>query len=110
MPWVSDAEVNRRFPGSVTVTLIEKRPYALWRDGDALKVVERSGVVITSAHVQEFARLPLLMGAGAPQAAAPLLDEVEKHRAVAARLRWAERVSDRRWNLMLDSKVQVKLP
>jgi cell division protein FtsQ len=110
LPWVADAEVQRHFPGTVSVTLIEKHPYALWRDGNVVKVVERSGAVITPTTSTEFSHLPLLAGAGAPQAAALLLDEIEKHRAVAARMRWAERISDRRWDLMLDGKVQVKLP
>ena len=110
LPWVAEAEVRRRFPDAISVTLIEKRPFALWRDGTAVKVVERSGAVITTTDGHEFTRLPLLVGAGAPEEAATLMDAVEKHRAVAARLRWADRVSGRRWDLMLDGKVQVKLP
>ena len=48
LPWIADAEVRRQFPDSVSVHLIEKRPFALWRSGSSLWVIERSGAVITN--------------------------------------------------------------
>ena len=56
------------------------------------------------------ASLPKLVGAGAPEAAADLVDAVPAHRAIAARVAAYERVSERRWNLILDDGVVVKLP
>ena len=109
LPWIADAVVHRRFPGTVSVTLIEKRPFALWQVGTALDVVERSGAVITEANVAEFAKLPILLGAGAPQAAAPLIDALGSERAIEARLKAVERISDRRWDLILDRGVRIKL-
>ena len=48
----------------------------------ALYVVERSGRVITLANPDEFPQLPYLIGDGAPQDAAELVDAVAQHRAV----------------------------
>jgi cell division protein FtsQ len=110
LPWVADAEVRRQYPDTVSVVIVEKRPFALWKNGTEMAVVERSGAVITRTGLDEFARLPLVMGKGAPEAAAPLLDAIGGARAVAARIRAAEFVSERRWNLILDGNVVVKLP
>ncbi|HUJ02440.1 MAG TPA: FtsQ-type POTRA domain-containing protein [Rhizomicrobium sp.] len=110
LPWVSGAEVRRRFPDTVSVAIVEKHPFALWKNGNEMAVVERSGAVITKADIDEFSHLPLILGPGAPQAAAPLLDAISASRAVAARVRAAERISERRWNLILDGNVVVKLP
>ncbi len=110
LPWVADAEVRRRFPDSVTVHLIEKRPFALWRSGDSLWVVERSGAVITTADRSEFPRLPVLLGEGAPDAAAAILDALPNQTAVSARLEALERVGERRWDLHLAGGVIVRLP
>jgi cell division protein FtsQ len=110
LPWVADAEVQRHFPGKVSITVIEKRPFALWQNGDAMALVERSGAVITQSGLEEFAHLPLIYGKGAPAAAAPLLDAIGASRAVAARFKAAEYVSERRWNLILSGNVVVKLP
>jgi cell division protein FtsQ len=73
-------------------------------------VVERSGGVITAQDIEKFSRLPKLIGPGAPEAAADLVDAVLSHRAVSARIAAYERVSGRRWNLLLNDGVTVKLP
>jgi len=108
--------VVRRYPDSISVAIVEKRPFALWQippnaSGTApIAVVERNGRVITTQGVEQFARLPKLVGAGAPQASAELVDVVQNHRAVSARIAYFERVSQRRWNLILNDGVIVKLP
>jgi len=116
LEWIAGAEVHRRYPDAIFVTLVERRPFALWQmpansQGEApIAVVERSGRVITTRDVETFRRLPKLVGAGAPAAAAELVDAVQAHRAVAARTMAYARVSSRRWNLILDDGVVVKLP
>ncbi len=110
LPWVAEAEIRRQYPNTVSVVIVEKRPFALWKNGKDTAVVERSGAVIIKAGTEDFSRLPIVVGPGAPEAAAPLIDAIGGARAVAARLKQVERVSERRWNLILDGNVTVKLP
>ena len=116
LEWIASAEIHRRYPDAIFVTLVEKRPFALWQapanaHGEApIWVVERNGKLITTHEVDKFRRLPKLVGSGAPQAAADLVDAVATHRAVAARIAAYARQSQRRWNLILDDGVVVQLP
>ncbi|MEY4879018.1 MAG: hypothetical protein RJB62_487 [Pseudomonadota bacterium] len=110
LPWVSDVVVTRHFPDLVAIRLIEKRPFAMWQVGSAIVVVERSGAVIDGAEPDPSAHLPLLIGPGAPEVAAPLLDALGNQRALGARLQGVERISERRWDLILDRGVRVRLP
>jgi cell division protein FtsQ len=116
LEWIASAEVHRRYPDAIFVTLVEKRPFALWQaptdaHGEApIWVVERNGKLITTHEVEKFRRLPKLVGTGAPQAAADLVDAVATHRAIAARIAAYARQSERRWNLILDDGVVVQLP
>ncbi|HXJ02290.1 MAG TPA: cell division protein FtsQ/DivIB, partial [Micropepsaceae bacterium] len=110
LPWVADAEVRRHFPDKVAVRLIEKRPFALWKMGNVLSVVERSGALITKVEENSFGHLPLLAGAGAPEAAAPLIDALGSQKAIQARLVAIERIGERRWDLHLSGGVTVRLP
>lgn len=110
LDWIASADVVRRYPDSIFVTVVEKRPFALWQAPQGLAVVERAGDVITTQGVEKFARLPKLVGGGAPEAAADLVDAVMTHRAVSARVALYEYVSQRRWNLHLNDGVVVKLP
>jgi cell division protein FtsQ len=110
LDWVADADVQRRYPDSISVRIVEKLPFALWKSPDGVVVVERSGRTITHKDVESFARLPHLAGDSAPQQAAEIVDGVALHRAVAARVKIYQYVSERRWNLVLDDGVVVQLP
>jgi cell division protein FtsQ len=116
LEWIASAEIHRRYPDAIFVTLVEKRPFALWQppadaNGEApILLVERNGRPITSSDVEKFRHLPKLVGAGAPAAAADLVDAVAAHRAVVARVAAYARQSERRWNLILDDGVVVQLP
>jgi len=110
LPWVFDAEVRRQYPDSISVNVVERLPFALWQTESGLFVVERSGRTITIAQSSQFPHLPVLIGDGAPEAAAELVDAVALRRAVSARVKAMQRVSERRWNLILDGDVVVQLP
>lgn len=109
LPWVKDAKVTRRYPDSISVVLTEKRPFALWQSANGLFVIERSGAAITKATLKQFPHLPVFIG-GAPLGGSELVEAIATHRAVVARVEAMERVSGRRWNLILDDGVVVKLP
>jgi len=108
LDWVASADVKRRYPDDISVRIIEKRPFALWQSQETLYVVERNGNVITDKGVEEFRRLPLLLGDGGSNAS-DIVDAVSQHRAIQARIKAFQRVSQRRWNLILDDGVIVKL-
>jgi cell division protein FtsQ len=110
LDWIASADVVRRYPDAITVNVVEKRPFALWQSPDGIAVVERSGKVITTQNVENFSRLPKLVGAGAPEAAADMVEAVMAHRGVDSRIAAYEYVSQRRWNLILNNGVVVQLP
>ncbi|MGA7712695.1 MAG: FtsQ-type POTRA domain-containing protein [Rhizomicrobium sp.] len=110
LPWVADAEVKRRYPDDISVRLVEKLPYARWQSANGQYVVERAGGLITDKDLGPFQHLPLLVGDGAPAAAAAFVDAVAQHRAIVARVKAYQYQSGRRWNLLLDDGVVVKLP
>jgi cell division protein FtsQ len=110
LPWVAGAEVKRRYPDDIGVRIVEKQPFARYQSPKGLYVVERSGSLITDRDLEPFVNLPLLAGDGAPRAAAAFIDAVARHRAILARVQTYQYQSARRWNLVLDNGVIVKLP
>lgn len=109
LDWVASADVQRRYPDDISVRIVEKLPFALWQSEAGVYVVERNGKVITSNGIGEFHHLPLLLGDGGSNAA-DIVDAVAQHRSLEARVKAYQRVSARRWNLILDDGVLVKLP
>jgi cell division protein FtsQ len=110
LPWVRDAVIHKRYPDAISVTVIEKLPFALWlSDEQKLYIIERSGAVIAETDGAEFRALPHFVG-DPPEGGAELVDAIAAHRAVNARVRGMQRISGRRWNLLLDGDVVVDLP
>ena len=108
--WVKNATVQKLFPGTLRVDLVEREPYALWQLAGIVSLIDRDGEVIGELGDERFASLPLVVGAGANKRAGELMAMIAPHPSVATRLRAAVRVADRRWNLMLDNGVEVRLP
>ncbi len=114
LDWVADADVQRRrYPDSInTSTSWEKLPFALWRSPDGVVVVERSGKTITHKDVEHFraAAASRRRRCAAGGRRRPSWTRSQLHRAVAARVKIYQYVSNRRWNLVLDDGVVVQLP
>jgi cell division protein FtsQ len=106
---VQSARVERRLPNTIVVSLTERRPFAIWQFQGKFRLVDRAGQVVDQ-DLAEVKELPLIVGAGAPAAAAPLLDLVGKYPALLSRMVAAVRVGERRWNLRLNTGADVMLP
>jgi cell division protein FtsQ len=109
LPWVATAEVRRRYPDTIAVTLTEKHPFALWKTDSVINVIDQSGKVITQTDGLEFQHLPRFVGE-APIGGEELIAAIAAHRAVHARVWAMRRMGGRRWDLILDDQVVVELP
>jgi cell division protein FtsQ len=110
VPWVRSASVSRQLPDTLWVRLDEHRPIARWMDGNRQVLVSDAGEVVRGAKAARFRSLPLLFGKGAPGRAAEILRLVAGEPALAARVTGARLVGERRWDVHLDGRIEVRLP
>jgi cell division protein FtsQ len=108
--WIEHATVERRLPGTVVVILQERRPFAIWQNQGKFVLIDRAGQIVANEDVAQFRSLPLVVGPGAPAAAAPLLDALTERPSLATRVVAGVRVAERRWNLRMTSGTDVMLP
>ena len=109
--WVESATVERRLPATIVVRLVERRPFAVWQNDGKFMLVDRDGEVVADSDVAAFHnQLPLVVGAGAPPAAAALMDLLASHPELLKRMVAAVRVNERRWNLKMTNGADVMLP
>lgn len=109
--WVQSATLERHLPGTIVVRLVERRPFAVWQIDGNFALIDRGGNVVTDSEVAAFSGLlPLVVGPGAPMAAAGLIDALATQPALQARVTAAVRVGERRWNLHMDSGTDIMLP
>ncbi len=110
IPWVEHATVERRLPGTLVVNLQERRPFAIWQNQGKFVLVDRAGQVVANQDVAQFRHLPLIVGLGAPAAAAALLDALQDRPALEEKVSASVRVGERRWNLRMRNGTDVLLP
>lgn len=109
--WVHSATVERELPGTLVVSIVERRPFAVWQHDGHFRLIDRTGNIVTDADITAFAgKVPLVVGTGAPKAAATLLDALEAKPDIDKRVVAAVRVGDRRWNLDTREGSTVMLP
>jgi cell division septal protein FtsQ len=70
LPGVIEAEVSRRLPGTLEITLEEAEPVALAPRGDRLALVDRRGEVLPFDPLGSSPDLPVLIGGGSRVAGA----------------------------------------
>lgn len=108
---VESALVRVATGGVLQITLTERTPAFVWRSEAGLMLIDATGHRIAGlAQRADRADLPLLAGAGADRAVPEALAILRAAGPLGPRLRALVRVSDRRWNLVLDRDQTVLLP
>lgn len=112
LPWVANAEIERRLPHTLRIVITEREPIAISQTDDRSVLIDAQGteIVAVASHVAD---LPIVTGRGAAESFAQLRAEIAPFPDLAARVKAAVRIGDRRWNLKLDSVedgIEVRLP
>ena len=110
LEFIREARVYRYWPDQVFISVSLRTPVAVWRGPDGTAVVDASGALMPSAKHERAPQMPRLTGLGAPQAALPFVAALKDHPEVAGRLRYAERIGARRWDVHLISGAVLSLP
>ncbi|MGB8817096.1 MAG: cell division protein FtsQ/DivIB [Rhizobiaceae bacterium] len=110
MPWVASVEVSKLYPNALSVTMEERKPFAIWQHDEELSLIEEGGNIIVPFAHQEFANLPLVTGPGADREAKYLVPAVAAIPELKSRVKAQMLVAGRRWDIRLDNGVTIQLP
>lgn len=108
--WVRSAAVSRLLPNTIHVSIREREPAAVWQMSGALHLIDAEGALIREIGAYEYSSLPLIVGAGAPDAASGILKALDAHPEIKEMTSALVRVGERRWNMRLRNGIDVKLP
>ena len=111
LPWVKSASVHRRLPDTLHVSLTERQPLAL-AEGDQgrLVLIDQDGEPVEVRDLRPFRDLPTVAGDGAGRHAGDLLALIRTEPSLSKRVTGARRIGDRRWNVWIDGRIEVRLP
>ncbi|MBX2804464.1 MAG: FtsQ-type POTRA domain-containing protein [Hyphomicrobiales bacterium] len=108
--WVREAMVSRVLPSRIVVDLTEREPFALWREGGKLAAIDDNGMVLGLVERAAFPTLPVLSGPGAAAPGKDIVQALNTHAELSVLVIGIERIVGRRWDLVLESGMRVKLP
>ncbi|ATP12611.1 cell division protein FtsQ [Bartonella henselae] len=108
--WIQSANVQKIYPNRVRISVVERKPYAIWQHDGMMDIVDSTGRVIAPFQTGIVQNLPLVVGQGAQNAAKGFLQALSVYPKVYDHVRAYVRVGDRRWDLILDNGVRVLLP
>ncbi|PRD45189.1 cell division protein FtsQ [Phyllobacterium phragmitis] len=109
LPWVESVDVRKIYPGTVHVSMRERKAFAIWQRDKELSLIDSEGddiVPFSGRH----ADLPLIVGDGAGTAAKDFVAQVAAFPHLAGKVRAYIRVADRRWDILFENGVRVMLP
>ena len=108
--WIRSAAVTRLYPDTISISVREREPAAVWQIKGDFRLIDDTGAIIRQVGAYEYSNLPLIVGSGAPDAASGILKSIGKHPALLERTYALVRVGERRWNMRLRNNIDIKLP
>jgi cell division protein FtsQ len=109
-PWIAEATVLKLYPGRLQIAIAERNAFALWQKDGNVAVISADGTVVEPFVAPAFRKLPLVVGAGAETRAKEFLALLDRYPLVRGQMRAAVLVAERRWNVVLNNGVDVRLP
>lgn len=104
--WIKDAVIHKILPNIVTIKVTERTPLAVYYHNTRYDLIDADGTLIEETKTNPG--LPIISGENANIHAKEILTLLRKFPKIkVCSLMY---VQNRRWNLILENKVNVKLP
>jgi cell division protein FtsQ len=110
--WIKDITIKRILPNTLNITIEEYLPFAIWKYGEQIELIDEQGKVINISKRERvgYYNLLLVTGDGSKENIYSLFNMLSSNPNLFTRIKSALRISDRRWNFELDNGIIVKMP
>ena len=110
LSWIKTATIERKFPHTLFVQIVEKIPVSLWQHKGKNHLMDRDGDLVEVKDLSKYKDLLIVRGEKAPQHIQELLIFLSKVPEIKQRTTAATYLRSGRWDVILDGHVNVKLP
>ena len=110
LPWVRDARVSRQLPDTLVIDVVERTPHAVLQDGENFVLIDPTGHRLEPVPAGKAKNMLVLKGNGAAERAQDLAVLLQAAPALKNRVRGAEWIGHRRWNVTFETGQVVALP
>lgn len=110
LSWVEDARVSRQLPDTLVIDVVERKPVAVLQKIDRLVLIDKDGIELEAVSEDRAKGKLRLKGPGAGRQVAALSELLEAAPALRPKVKGAEWVGNRRWNLTFKTGQILALP
>ncbi len=109
VPWVKSASVKIILPSTLSITLEERIPFALWQRDEMFYLIDDTGAEITNQNLERYNYLPWVVGYGANTRIYEYAALMNDYADIFKHVKSAYRVSNRRWTLVTHNDMEISL-
>lgn len=110
LTWVKKASVERLYPSTLSISILERKPTALWQNEGKVHLIGDDGQIIDEKSLDKFPGLILMVGKNVPYYAEGILGILETQPTIKKRVSSVIMVGERRWNVRLYNDIEIKFP
>ncbi len=110
LTWIKRATVTRQLPSTLSISVSERQPMALWQNSGNISLIDSEGEIITERKLDKFSNLIILVGNNVPYNAGHFLKFISTTPDIANMISSGVLVNGRRWNVKLKNNILIKLP
>ncbi len=102
--------IERRWPNTVFIRLTERQPVAKWQKNETVTLIDRNGQTVAAKNTDQDTHYPILIGDDVTTQITPLFQLLQGQPDLLKQVKAATWVGQRRWDLLLQNGVTIKLP
>lgn len=110
LSWVKDARVSRQLPDTLVIDIVEREPVAVLRKPNRLVLIDGSGHELETVGADRAKGMLVVSGPGSARQVASLMRLLDAAHALKPRIREAEWIGNRRWNITFSTDQVLALP
>ena len=110
VPMVKDVSVRKLYPSRLVVEIEEREPYALWQKDGQVHVISKEGTPIDNLADPRLAHKAFVVGEDANLRVPEFLKILDQAGDLRDHVRAGVLVAGRRWNVKMESGLEIKLP
>jgi len=108
--WIKDVIVRKVYPETLSISIEEYSPSAVWKRGSEHYILDEYGFRIEKIKSNEFQNYFQIKGMGADKKLKNLLDKLHNYPDILNQIDHANFVSRRRWDLHYKNGARILLP
>tara|TARA_B100001115_G_scaffold11520_1_gene8258 strand:+ start:113 stop:841 length:729 start_codon:yes stop_codon:yes gene_type:complete len=108
--WIKDVIVRKVYPETLSISIEEYSPSAVWKRGSEHYILDKYGYRIEKIKSNEFQNYFKIKGMGADKKLKNLLDKLHYYPDILNQIDYANFISRRRWDLHYKNGLRILLP